>query len=108
MKTSEDILNHIASDMNSMIKRPQMWADTPIGLETQYLGMLELVLFIRDIHVDRIIADWCKFAHRKIGFKGPEPVATYLKKNNMLNNSWGELTELLSAFYSFMSLSSNG
>lgn len=104
MKTTEDVLNHIISDMNSMIKRPKMWADNPVSLETQYLYMLGLVLFAKEIPTIRIISDWCKFAYTEIGFHGVEPVAVFLRKSEKLDDEWAALTSLLKKFYDYMNV----
>ena len=102
MRTSAEILDWILPKMEGMIKYPKMWADTAIGLEGEYLQMLALVLFIKEIHTDRIFDDWRRFVHNKVGYSGALTVAGWLQMNNKLDDDWRSLTELLKEFFKFM------
>lgn len=102
MRTSLEIRDYVEHKMTGMIKYPRAWSDTAMGLETQYMNMLGLVLFINETHTDRIITDWCRFAHHEIGYSGAHPVSVWLEKNGKLDDDWKELTRLLSKFKDFI------
>lgn len=106
MRTSQEIRDYVTHKMTGMLKHHKMWADTATGLETEYVQMLGLILFIDDYQSDRVVNsilhDWKKFAHVEIGFKGPWTVATWMKRNEKLDDDWIELTKLLTKFYEFV------
>ena len=98
MKTVDEILEYIEDDMVSIVTRPQMWFDTAVGFEKEYVARLRLRLFIRNRLDINPMDEWRKFAHDETGYNIPAPVASYLKKNNKLDEDWENLADLLKRF----------
>lgn len=98
MKTPEEIKEYLKSFMTSMLRRPLMYADTPLSLECQFLNLVDVLLFINDDNSLRTNDRWRKFAHEKICYSGVFPVSTYLENKKDLGEDWSGLTMLLGLF----------
>ena len=105
MKTTEEIRDYLRHQISSMIKRPLMWADTAVAFEMHYLSLIELWWFIEGgqyAEPRAVYNAWRKFAHKEIGYSGPTPVASFLKREEKLDDGWINLATLLVRFTSYL------
>lgn len=100
MKSPEEIKKYIQEQMASMLTRPMMYAVSAAALETEYINLLMMLVFIDEFpDVNNLRNEWRGFAHEKMGYKGIFPVAHYLAEDKQINDrDWGELCRLLDKF----------
>lgn len=101
MKTAEQIRLRIEDVVYFMVRRPKMYADTPVGFEAQFLGNVSLLLFIDEREKEynwALTRAWQEFAHERVGHTGPKPVALSLVDAGKLGDDWQGLTTLLTDF----------
>ncbi len=101
MKSAEEIETHIRARIESMLKYPLAYTDTPLGLESMVVGMIDVLGFVlgHELEPRATLNDWFSFAADNVGYVGARTVSAVMKDNNTLGNGWEGLTKLLRSFY---------
>lgn len=99
MKTQNEIEDYLHIRIESILKRPRMYVDSPLGIETMALQLMDVCNFILGLDLD-IMKNWREFSSSSIGKPlGALPTSTYLIKEGKLDEYWTQLTTMLEKFY---------
>ncbi len=101
MKSAKEITDRVKMIIDSMLKRPLMYGDSPVSYEGMMLTMLETYTFAMDKQGsdERITDLWRKFVNKANGYSGAKPVSAWLKDRNELDDKWTQLTTLFNSFF---------
>ena len=103
MRTAEQKDGRLDYTIDSILRHPLAYADTPIGIESMVLGLLELRRYARGNGVEptdqqRMMSLWVKYARETIGYTGAFSPAGFMKNGNKIGDDWSGLTTLLRGF----------
>lgn len=100
MKSAEDIDKFINFRIDRILRYPLAHTDTPLGIESMILGLIQTRRFIRGYEDDdrHVIDKWVMYATGELGYIGARPVANVMRDGNLLGDGWEKLTEMLRGF----------